>query len=643
MTDLKAKKALWLKANSAYNNHKPALMSDAKFDALERQIRAADPDWKELKKTGAPVIDKKTEIPLVFFMPSLLKFYPDKVEKQVAKLKGAEDAILDKLDGSAMQIEYMNGKPVKAVTRGNGIIGGNVSFLLPHMKLPKRINEKTHVVFRCEAVMKSKTFASKYAADAENARALVNGAFNRQKPSPALKDIDIVVLGVYDSQIKQGLQYAKSMGFDTVRHSSAVVTPALLEKLLTSRRKSSEYDMDGLVVVQSSRLFAYDTADKPKWTWAYKENESVDDAVKTKVKRIIWQDSRNSTLIPKIEIEPVKLGGTTVTFATCHNAQWMLDRKIGPGAVVAIVRSGDVIPKIVAVTKPGKIQLPDVEHEMVGVHFKAIHRSKLAEVKTIQKFFVQLGIEHIAAKTIDKLYDNGFKTVHDYLAAWANNKPAKRLVETRGFKEGISATFGHLQFIDAGMGLIGASKLIVEMNDALSTGALVKDLMVASNCFGTGIGIRKLTMLEKHYGPEALKGLLNFKGRGLADWLAEAPGWSDKTAQVIIEGLSAFKVWLRGYLKYATVRKADPEKKIKHVLKAKRAAGHVDHKVTFTGYRDATEEHLVESLGYEVVPFSKKTTILIYKEGGKSSGKIDKARDSGIRTMTFTAFKGEFK
>jgi NAD-dependent DNA ligase len=622
MTDLKAKKTLWLKANDAYNNHKPALMSDAKFDALERQIRAADPSWVELKKTGAPVADKKTEVALVELMPSLLKFYPDKIEKQVAKLKGAEDAILDKLDGSALQIVYERGRPHRAITRGDGTYGGDISFLLPYLKIPKTITNKNFVVLRCEAVMKSKTFARKYAADAENARALVNGALNRQKPSPALKDIDIVVLGVYNSQIVSGLKQAKAMGFDTVRHTTAVVTPALLQKLLVSRRKTSEYDMDGLVIVQASKSFAYDSADKPKWTWAYKENESVADATKTKVKRIIWQDSRNSVLIPKIEIEPVKLGGTTVTFATCHNAQWMLDRKIGPGAVVAIVRSGDVIPKIVAVIKPGKIQLPDVEHEMVGVHFKAVHRSKAAEVKTIQKFFVQVGIEHIAAKTIDKLYDDGFKTALDYVADYG-----QRLTKMHR----------------AGMSVKMCTKLYAEFERTVGQGLLVKDLMVASNCFGTGIGVRKLTMLEKHYGPEALKGLLNFKGRGLADWLAGAPGWSDKTAQVIIEGLPAFKVWLRQYLKHATVRKADPEKKIKHVLKAKRAAGHVEHKVTFTGYRDATQEHLVESLGYEVVSFSKKTTILIYKEGGKSSTKIDKARDSGIRVMTFAAFKGEFK
>src|ERR1700737_3106308 len=381
--NLKEQKALYLNANETYVQGADAIMSDAEFDKLEQAIRKVDPDWKHLHKTGAKP-DKKTEVALEHFMPSLTKFYPEKIDKWLASRKDL--LIMNKLDGSSVQLIYDKGVPVKLITRGDGTNGGDISFLLPHLNVPKSIKFKGHLVFRCEAVMSRYTFDLKYGKEFQNARNFVNGLLNRMTPHKALADVDIIVLGIYDHEIYDGLQYASKQGFRVVAHSMYDI---YLSDRLSCAREASFYDMDGLVLCEKSFTLAYTNADKAKNIIAYKENVLLEEATVATVVEIIWQTSAKLRLIPKIKIKPVRIGGTTVTYATCHNAEWMLARSIGPGAQIQIVRSGDVIPKIVGVLKKGTLQLPDVPYKQVGVHFVAIEQSKEDDVRAIHKFFTR--------------------------------------------------------------------------------------------------------------------------------------------------------------------------------------------------------------------------------------------------------------
>lgn len=607
---LDEKKKLWIKANKAYNN-KTEIMSNAKFDALEQAIHKADPEWLKAQGTGAKV-DKKVEVALVEFMPSLHKVYPEKLEKKAVNKK--IHVIMDKLDGSALEIVYERGLPSKAITRGDGEFGGDISFLLPHLNIPKRIATKNFTVLRCEAVMKAKTFTSKYADQAENARSLVNGALNRMKPSPALKHIDIVILGVYHQSIEDGLLFAAKQGFDIVRYGKHKVSDA--PKLLSERRKSSLYDMDGLVLTEADSMFEYESKDKPKWIWAYKENESVEDATKAVVKHIIWQESRKGLLVPKIEIKPIRLGGTTVTFATAHNAKWMIDRGIGPGAVVQIVRSGDVIPKIVGVVKKGKIQLPGVDHVLQGVHFVAIERTAEADVRAIHHFFTTMGIEFIAAKTIEKLHEAGLTHVVHHLADYG-------VKLTRYHKAGISSKM--------------CAKIYAEYSRVFSDGVLLRDLMIASNTMAAGIGERKLKAIEAHYKdvPNILAELVKGKEAFIRMRVSKVPGFKDRSLGLLIDSIANFRPWLRHVLKLKHIKVRKPERTVeKKVVKGKL----MGQKVSFTGYRDATEEHWIEHNGGLVVPFSAQTQILLYRPTGKASTKVIKAADRGIACLEFKDF-----
>jgi NAD-dependent DNA ligase len=611
-TSLKEKKVLYVRYKRAYYNGK-ALVSDAVFDRLEDEIRAQDPKWSELTKTGVRVENKKTEVELERFMPSLGKCYPEHISKWLAKYPGPK-VVMDKLDGSSLQLVYNKGKPVKLITRGNGTMGGDISFFIPHLSLPK-IPYKERLVFRCEALIPVKTFKAKYATKFENARAMVNGMLNRKTPGPALADIHIVVLGLYDSTLGAGIPLAAEWGFKTVR-----IEP-FSEKVaatLASRLKSSVYEMDGLVIADAKARLIYENADKPKWITAYKENESVEDATSAVVKKIIYQTSRLRRIIPKIKLEPVKLGGVTVEHATCHNAVWMADRKIGPGAVVKIVRSGDVIPKIVGVVKAGKTQLPTVPYKIEGVHFVATEFSKETSVREVMHFMSCVGIEFLGKATIEMLHDEGLERALDYLKLWSEGVPTK--------------------LTELGVGKAMTKKIWAEFDREFNRLTL-KKLMVASSCFDAGVGDRRVNAIEQHYeDPAVFVQLIQATNTGVVQMLQKVPKFGPKTVDLFSSGLVIFRLWLKEAQKYVKIKRGQRK------MEVKPSTGKLLGKiVSFTTYRDKAHEQFVTENGGTVDKFGATTTILLYKKGGRLSSKLDKARAKGVEVLTFEEFRKQFK
>jgi len=618
-------KALYKKANKAYNNGLPSGLTDAQFDNLEKKIRKLDPQWKELRKTGAPVINKKTEVELEEFMPSLSKAYPETIGKWLAKQKAKLLLFMHKLDGSSLQVKYINGKPTKVVTRGDGTLGGDISFLIPHLNLPKLVSTGTNITLRCEAVMKTKTFEKKWSKAAkgekdgfDNARNMVAGLLNRMKPHPGLKDIDIVVLGMYHEEILKGLTWCRDQGLQVVEHALTSVD-GNFEELLSVQRKRSEYEIDGLVLIAPRQVFEYENAQRPKFSIAFKVNGD-EDAAETVVDEVIWQHSRTGRLTPKIKVKPVKMKGVTVTYATAHNAKWMQERGIGVGAVVRLVRSGDVIPKIVGVVKKAKKPaVPDCKYVQEGVHFMSAERHQDSDVREIHHFFATLGIEHIAQKTVAKLYTAGFPDVLAYLISYEQRMTG---------------------FAEAGMGKAMTQKIYVEFSRVLiDEGVTLLKLMDASNCFES-FGERKLEMIEQHFlgkgDSDPLKGFVKLSFENLQNernWGAVEmiKGMGPASARQFFEGVQRFKLWFAPILKLKLL-KINPPKVIK---KKKPTNGKLNgERVSFTGYRNPDHEAAVEILGAEVVKYGAKTTILLYKKGGKASTKVEAARAKGIRVCT---------
>jgi NAD-dependent DNA ligase len=618
---LEARKRQYIKAKTAYYNKRP-ILTDAAFDRLEDLIRKMDPDWAELKVTGTAVADKKTEVSLQELMPSLNKAYPEAVGKWVAKNPSDEYVVTDKLDGSSLQVVYNHGKLSQVVTRGNGILGGDITFLAPKLNLPWVIKSKSLTVFRCEAVIKREVFDRRWATEFDNPRNMVNGLLNRKTAHKALADVDIVVLGCYGLSVTAGLKLANMEGLHTVPLTGITkrqASPEGLTDLLETRLSKSLYDMDGLVVAPTDFKLVYRSADKPKGIVAFKVNADAD-AVQVTVESIIWQVSRTGRIIPKIRIADTIIGGVTVNHATAHNAKWMVDRKIGPGAVLKVVRSGGVIPKIVDVVKPTKkLSLPDVPYTQVGVHFevaqdKADGKTKgKIKLEQLVKFLGTMGIEFLAAKTIAKLQPD-LPTPHSYVKAWHEKWLAEVL-------------------LDVGIGSAMTPKIVAEFDRVFGSTVSMRQLMVASQCFGVGIGDRRLRQLEE--AGISMRWLSQADEDEVDAKVSKIAGWSDKTVTLLISGLPKWQKFHDSVAEMLTINGSLPQRK-KPSVNAGPLKG---QRVSFTGYRDKAHEAAVEAAGGEIVPFGSKTTILLIKVGGKASTKVDKAREKGIRVCSFSDLK----
>jgi DNA ligase (NAD+) len=622
MTNLEQKKTKYIKASHAYYNKQP-IMTDADFDKLEAQIRKEDPNWPILSKTGVKVVNKKTEVKLEHFMPSLNKAYGESINKWMAKQK-SPILVMNKLDGSSVQLTYNNGVPVKLVTRGDGINGGDISFLLPYFNLPKRISSKSRTVFRCEAVIDRKVFAKKYAGEFDNPRNTVNGWLNRKTPHPGLKDVHIVVLGMYGMPLVMGVEVARCYGFEVVEYAHMLLgkkdPSIMLSNRLLAQRNVAKYDMDGLVLCPDSQNFMYENSDKPKWAIAFKENVSDAKAIEATVEEIIWQDSAKSRLIPKIKIKPVRVGGVTITYIAAHNAQLMIDNGIGKGAVIKIIRSGDVIPTLVGVVKKAKPNYPSVEYKQEGVHFVAVERSAEADIRALGKFFKTLGIEFIASKTIATLYATGnFTTPLEYLHAWS----------TTDFSANLHAH---------GIGLAMSKKIANEFDRVFSinSGVLLRDLMAASNCFDAGIGARIFKSIQKATSPDIFMRILRKDLVGvlkITKMIREVSGIGGARVNLFMKGMRTFREWFAHVHKYIPIRN---EKEPAKFAKQDKLRG---LRVSFTRYRDKSQEEYIVNNGGEVVSFGGRTQILFYKESGKKSGKVSIAQEKGIKTLTFEQWR----
>ena len=142
-----------------------------------------------------------------------------------------------------------------------------------------------------------------------------------------------------------------------------------------------------------------------------------DQVVETKVVNVIWNPSKDGYLKPKIQIQPVIIGGVEITFATVHNAEFVIKNKIGLGAVVQIIRSGDVIPKVEKVVKPAKnVKLP-TQYEFTWNATKKdlilanAEQNEIVIMKQMDDFFDKLEVTGLGRGNIKRIMDAGYNTL----------------------------------------------------------------------------------------------------------------------------------------------------------------------------------------------------------------------------------------
>lgn len=586
---------------------KSPIMTDALFDKVEQKLKELNPNSVYFTKVGSPVSFDKAKAALPVPMPSLDKIKPGTgdVDKWAAKYPGPY-LISSKLDGVSVELDY-RGESIKAYTRGDGVIGQDISYLVPYLYLPSifALSQFPCKIFRGEIIMSKEKF-SKWADSFENARNLVAGAVARKEIHRSLSDIDVVIYQVLDKDAttvpSRQLEELSNL-FNIVPYRVCdTVTDELLSAAL-ALAKTGAYEVDGLVITQN-RVNPL-TSDNPDYSRAFKE-DCEEDIAEAEVLDVFYSVSKHGKLAPVLQISPIKLSGVTISSVTAYNAKYVVDNCLGPGAKIRIIRSGGVIPKVLEVVVPAdsaKLPSGDWSWNETGVDAIVSSRETNSEVqlKRIVSFFTTLGTDLLGEGNLRKIYEAGYTTTESILKV-----TVQELLQIPGFK-------------------ITMATRIREQLDTCLHEVDMATMADATGFFGRGLGTRKFKALLKHL-PE----LVRWKDAPVDFLFTEAekvPGFSVIMATQFAEGLRPFLEWtVEMGVTFKAISKVDkPEGRLSKEV------------ITFTGFRDATLMTEAAILGAEVVDFSSRTTILVYS--GKENAKVIKARKSGIRVMNRDTFE----
>ena len=372
-------------AQKYYDDDNPEI-SDFEYDMLMVELRNLEKDFPEFiskdsltQKVGGHVKEGFTkvthEVPLqslqdVFSIEEVKEF--DERMKKQAKENGIEEikyVVETKIDGLSAALEYKEGKFIRGATRGNGLIGEDVTENLKTVKtIPMEIKDKINITVRGEVFISKKDFEEMNQEREENEEELFANARNaaagslRQLNSKvtAERPLDIYIFNVQKIEGKEfnshfeELEYLREQGFN--------VNPVLIPckdikeveeaiKKIGEMRESLTYGIDGAVVKIDDLKFREilgTTAKVPRWAVAYKYPPEKKE---TKLKDIICQVGRTGVITPMAILEPVQVAGSTISKTTLHNEDFIKEKELKIGDTVVIQKAGDVIPEIVEVKK----------------------------------------------------------------------------------------------------------------------------------------------------------------------------------------------------------------------------------------------------------------------------------------------------
>ena len=361
------------------------VVSDYEYDMLMRELKGIEAEFPELirkdsptQKVGASIkkgFEKVThEVPLqslqdVFTFQEVRDF--DERMRNLAEENNIElkYVVETKIDGLSAALEYKNGILVRGATRGNGLVGEDVTDNLRTIKtIPKKLTEPIDITVRGEVFIGKEEFEklnSDRLMDEEeqfaNARNAAAGSL-RQLDSKitAKRPLDIYIFNVQKSdsiEFKshyESLEYLAKLGFNVnpVRILCNNIDEAIkaIEKIGKDREKLS-FGIDGAVVKVDDlelREKAGTTYKTPKWAVAYKYPPEKKE---TKLRDIVCQVGRTGAITPMAILEPVVVAGSKISRTTLHNEDFIRQKDIRVGDTVVIQKAGDVIPEVVEVKK----------------------------------------------------------------------------------------------------------------------------------------------------------------------------------------------------------------------------------------------------------------------------------------------------
>ena len=372
-------------AKKYYDDDKPEI-SDFEYDMLMVELRNLEKEYPEFQsaesltqKVGGHVKEgfKKVthEVPLQslqdVFSIEEVEEWVNKIEQRAKEeeIKNVKYVVETKIDGLSAALEYKEGKFIRGATRGNGLVGEDVTENLKTLKtIPREIEDKINITVRGEVFISKKDFEQMNQEREENEEELFANARNaaagslRQLDSKitAKRPLDIYIFNVQKIEGKEfnshfeELEYLNKVGFNVnpVRiYCKTIDEVKEAIKKIGNDRESLTFGIDGAVVKVDDLRFREilgTTVKTPRWAVAYKYPPESKETV---LKDIICQVGRTGVITPMAILEPVKVAGSTISKTTLHNEDFIKEKELKIGDTVVIQKAGDVIPEIVEVKK----------------------------------------------------------------------------------------------------------------------------------------------------------------------------------------------------------------------------------------------------------------------------------------------------
>ena len=598
-----------------YAKNKP-LMTDEEYDILREWSQEAFPENEVITKghEGVTITASKKKVKLPYFLGSMDKIKPDTnvLNNWIKKYPG--DYVLSaKLDGMSCLICYEKGD-IKIYTRGKGNEGFDISHLAPYITIPTL---KDNVAVRGELIISKDNFKKykEYSNERSFAAGMVNG---KNLDTSKLTDLDFVAYEVIQPDLPPSQQYTflKSKKFITVINKTVKkIDQDILSDYLMKWRESYKYIIDGVICIQNKK-YKRKTKGNPDHAFAFKKvmGDQIGESIVTDV---IWSKTKYGYVKPKIQIRPVKIGGVKITFATAHNAKFIVENSIGIGSVIQIIRSGDVIPKVLKVVKPAKE--PKMPPQEMGVKWNKsgvdliledIENDKTVRDKTILAFFQTINVDGLKKGNMKKIIDSGYDSIHKIL-----NMSVDDFMTIPGFKEKLS------------------EKICDSIQDRIDNVSLPL-LMDASNMFGRGMGENRIKLILDEY-PDILR--MKASSPKKQEMVVDIDGFAEITAKKFVKNIPTFKRFIReNGLEYKLeYTKEQKNYDTSHPLYEKN--------ILITGFRDEDFKMNIRNFGGKIASgISSNVDILVVKSMDSTTSKMKKAQELGINIMTKDEFANTY-
>ena len=453
------------KANKAYYQEANEIMTNFEYDKLYDELVGLE------KETGMVLSNSPTvnvgyqvvsQLPKEQHKSPMLSLDKTKEVGALADFAGDRKCLLSwKMDGLTVVLTYENGELVKAVTRGNGLVGEVITNNAKTFKnIPISIPYKGRLTLRGEAIIKYSDFEqiNREIEDADskykNPRNLCSGSVRQLNSQvTAERNVNFVAFALisadnvdFDNSIEQQYKWMESQGFQVVEYR--VVTRNSMEdavKYFAGKIQTYDYPSDGLVLMFDDIEYGLSlgtTAKFPRNGIAFKWE---DEQAETTLKYIEWSPSRTGLINPVAVFEPVELEGTTVSRASVHNISIMEELELGSGDRIKVYKANMIIPQISEnLTKSGIDDLPK-ECPVCGhaTEVKAENGIKTLycpnsqcpakHVKLFTLFVSRNGmnIDGLSEETLEKFIDAGY--IKEFADIFHLDRYYEEIVATPGF------------------------------------------------------------------------------------------------------------------------------------------------------------------------------------------------------------------